>query len=112
MPIFVTVGKYQHFHPSKTQKLISGTRLGCEGEDIPPRSVQDRVGTLAEECCCIQPLMAEQNQAFLMEVFILYSVVWSIFVHLPVSSPELSPSANPRGRQTACVPLLLASLKT
>lgn len=38
---------------------------------------QDRVGTPAEECCCIQPLRAEQNQAFLMEVFMLGSTVWS-----------------------------------
>lgn len=40
--------------------------------------MQDRVWTLAEECCCIQPLRAEQNLAFLMEV--LHSVVWSILV--------------------------------
>lgn len=60
--------------------MISGTWFGCEGEDIPPWGVQDRVGTLAEECCCIQALRAEQNQAFLMEVFILHSVVWSILV--------------------------------
>lgn len=39
---------------------------------------QDREGRLAEECCCIQPLEAEQNQAFLMEMFILCGVVWSI----------------------------------
>lgn len=42
--------------------------------------MQDRVWTLAEECCCIQPLRAEQNLAFLMEVFMLHSVVWSILV--------------------------------
>lgn len=40
---------------------------------------QDREEDLAEESCCIQPLGAEQNQAFLMEVFILHSTVWSIF---------------------------------
>lgn len=41
---------------------------------------RDREGRLVEECCCIQPLGAEQNQAFLMEVFILCSVVWSILI--------------------------------
>lgn len=44
--------------------------------------MQDRVGTLAEECCCIQLLSAEQNQAFLMEVFIFRSAVWPVLASI------------------------------
>lgn len=39
---------------------------------------QGREGRPAEECGCVQPLGVKQNQAFLMEVFILCSAVWSI----------------------------------
>lgn len=47
-----------------------------ESREVPVK--QDKEGRLVEECCCVQPLRAEQNQAFLMEVFILCSMVWSI----------------------------------
>lgn len=63
----------------------------------PPPVSQDREGGLAEECCCTQPLGAEQNQAFLMEVFILCSAAWSILtasVSVFLSSPSAAGSSN------------------
>lgn len=54
---------------------------------------QDREEDLAEESCCIQTLGTEQNQAFLTEVFILHSMVWSILT-VSVTILNLSSSAE------------------